>query len=77
MRGVARPGPGSSRSPVRVPILPIMRSKQEPLVVYKPMTECTIEDLVAFTGRSDNLAKRAHAELARRGVTMSASKVDA
>jgi hypothetical protein len=54
-----------------------MMSKREPLIVYKPMTECTVEDLVAFTGRSDNLAKRAHAELARRReAILSAGRID-
>jgi hypothetical protein len=41
------------------------------------MTECTIGDLVAFTRRSDNLAKRAHAELARLEGAQGASKIDA
>jgi hypothetical protein len=53
-----------------------MRTKQEPVVVYKPMTECAIEDLVAFTRRSDNLAKRAYAELARREGVEGAGKID-
>jgi hypothetical protein len=53
-----------------------MRTNQEPLVVYKPMTECTIEDLLAFSRRSDNLAKRAHAELARRQRAKGAGELD-
>jgi hypothetical protein len=52
------------------------KSKHEPLVVYKPMTERTVEELVMFAKRSDNLAKRAHAELARREMTMSPSKIE-
>jgi hypothetical protein len=47
-----------------------MTTKQEPLVIYKPMTERTVEELLAFTKRSDNLAKRARAELVRREGTL-------